>query len=604
MLSIQGLAVYRVDSENIYRTNLGTGVSMSNLFRISTMLLGAAIASWAYTPPSAVVSALNSYRGFSELTSAAGSMDPDTYAKNLITWQMDHGGFCKAYASKYTSAWDNSTAKCSWTNGGTALGTFDNNATVQEMRYLATRYKATTNATNKAAFQAAFQKAVGFVLKSQPASGGWPQVYPERENYSDMATYNDNAMVRVMVLVQDIVNGAAPFDSDIITSTQKSQLTAALAKAVDFALKAQIVNGGVPTVWCAQHDPVTYKPVGARAYELASKSGSESAGIVWFLMNWPDQSAVIQNAVKGALNWYKKNKVSDLKFSNGEFVASAGASMWYRFYEVDSDAYFFCDREGESTKTQDITQISAERRTGYQWAGDYGSKLLSVESAYLSAIASVVNSSSSAKPSSSSVTSSSSVASSSSSSATSSSSVAVATEALCGSTQCITVLQGEEFCNIQGVAESKNGGYMGSGYANADNAADSAMGTRIEVSADGQTTIYIRYANGGGAARNAKLLWGSKVLLEILEFPATASWTDWATLQVNVDWTAGNDSLVLQPLSASGLANIDWLGWNVNTLNITASCAAPPPLAIVDERMRLQVSPVRIRTFDLMGRGR
>ncbi len=576
---------------------------MFHSLRVLFVVLGAAAAAWTYTAPSAAVSALNSYRSFSELTSAAGSMDLDTYAKNLITWQMDHGGFCKAYASKYTSAWDNSTAKCSWTNGGTALGTFDNNATVQEMRFLATRYKATSNATNKAAFQAAFQKAVGFVLKSQPASGGWPQVYPERENYSDMATYNDNAMVRVMVLVQDIVNGVAPFDSDIITATQKTQLSTALGKAVDFALKAQIVNGGVPTVWCAQHDPVTYKPVGARAYELASKSGSESAGIVWFLMNWPDQSAAVQNAVKGALNWYKKNKVSDLKFSNGAFVASAGASMWYRFYEVDSDAYFFCDRAGESTKTQDITQISEERRTGYQWAGDYGSKLLGVESAYLTAIASVVVSSSSSKPSSSSAVSSSSVASSSSSSVVSSSSAAGATEALCGSAQCITVLQGEDFCNIQGVVESKNGGYMGSGYANADNSIDSAVGTRIEVSADGQATIYIRYANGGGVARNAKLLWGSKVLQEILEFPATASWTDWATIAVNVDWTTGNDSLVFQPLSASGLANIDWLGWSDPSLSVPASCEAPPPLSILGERMRVRLTPDRVRSFDLLGRG-
>lgn len=376
---------------------------------------------WAYTPPAAVVSALDSYRGYSELTSAAGSMDLDTYANNLISWQMSHGGFCKAYASKYKTPYDNTTEKCSWTNNGVALGTFDNNATIQEMRFLAVRYQASTNTANKAAFKAAFGKAVTFVLNSKLANGGWPQVYPKRGNYSDMATYNDNAMVRVMTLVQDIVKSKAPFDSDIVSSTQRTELSAALDQAVTFALKSQIVNT-VPTVWCAQHDPSSYAPVAARAYELASKSGSESAGIVWFLMNWPDQTAAIQKSVKGALAWYKKNRVANMKFTNGEFVTASNTSMWYRFYEVANDQYFFCDRAGESTKTQDITAISDERRLGYQWAGDYGSKLLNAESAYLAALPTLSSSSAQIVSSSSAQSSSSSVQPSSSSATQTSSS--------------------------------------------------------------------------------------------------------------------------------------------------------------------------------------
>lgn len=342
----------------------------------------------AYTPPSSVLSALDKLRSYSDLTSAAGSMDLDTYAKNMITWQMTHGGYYKAMAASYVNPWNGSAALSSSTSStGAYMGTFDNNATIQEMRLLAVRYKATANAANKTAFKNSFQKAVGFILASQLPNGGWPQMYPKRGNYSDMATYNDNAMVRVMVLVKDILDKKAPFDSDIASAANLTSLKAALDKSVQFALKAQIVNGGNLTVWCAQHDPSTYKPVAARAYELASKSGSESVGIVYFLMGWPDQTAEIQKAVKGAIAWFKKTKVSNLKFSNGAFVASTGSSMWYRFYEVDNDNYFFCDREGPSTKTQDFSKISEERRTGYQWGGDYGSGLIGMESAYLAAIA-------------------------------------------------------------------------------------------------------------------------------------------------------------------------------------------------------------------------
>ena len=369
------------------------------------VLAGATVALAAtYTPPSTAVSKINSYRGYSELTTAAEGMDIDQYTYNMTTWQISNGGFYKAMADKYKSAYS-SGQKSEWrAKDGGDLATIDNNATIQEMRLLAIRYKETTNSNYKAAFKTSFNKAVNFLLTMQRSKGGLPQVWPKRGNYSDQITLNDNAMIRAMVTMMDIANKTSPFDSDIIDDATRSKMKASLEKAVDFLIKAQIVNNGAPTVWCAQHDTSSMTPVGARAYELASKSGSESAGAVWFLMVWPDQNASVPAAIKGALAWYKKNKVSDLKFSNGNFVESQGASMWYRFYEVDNDNYFFCDREGESTKTQDIMKISEERRTGYQWAGDYGSALLSAESAYLSAIAAIgiSSSSSSSTPASSS----------------------------------------------------------------------------------------------------------------------------------------------------------------------------------------------------------
>lgn len=65
----------------------------------------------AYTPPSGAVSKLNSYRGYSDLTKAAGSMNIDTYTYNLTTWQINHGGFFKATAAKYVNPWNGTDAK-------------------------------------------------------------------------------------------------------------------------------------------------------------------------------------------------------------------------------------------------------------------------------------------------------------------------------------------------------------------------------------------------------------------------------------------------------------------------------------------------------------
>ena len=43
---------------------------------------------------------------------------------------------------------------------------------------------------------------------------------------------------------------------------------AAFGRGVECILKCQIVIGGKPTVWCAQHDEVTFAPAKARDYVL------------------------------------------------------------------------------------------------------------------------------------------------------------------------------------------------------------------------------------------------------------------------------------------------------------------------------------------------
>lgn len=501
-----------------------------------------------YVPPSAAVSKINSYRSYKELTTAASGMDIDKYAYNMTTWQISNGGFYKAMADSYKNPYSSGN-KSSWrSKDGGDLGTIDNDATVQEMRLLAVRYKETTNSTYKNAFKTSFNKAVNFLLTMQRSTGGLPQVWPKRGNYSDHITLNDNAMIRAMVTMMDIANGTSPFDSDIIDNATRSKMQGAMDKAINYLLKAQIVNNGQPTVWCAQHDTANYAPRPARAYELESKSGSESAGVVWFLMNWPEQTEAIQKSIKGAIAWYKKTKVSNMKFdkSAGAIVASNGSSMWYRFYEVNNDNYFFCDRDGASTKTNDLSKISEERRTGYQWAGDYGSALLNAEAAYLSAIASITPS----------------IVVSSSSEPTSSSSIVIEpATADCGGTTCATVLQGEDFLEIDGQKESKNGGFLGEGYANVENAEGSYATYGVTAKAADKYTIYLRYANGGSSARGFSVSAGDKKLIENGSMEPTGAWTSWKTSSVELDLPLGYSELTFKSTTADGMANIDMLGW-------------------------------------------
>lgn len=493
----------------------------------------------SYNPPSAAVSKINSYRSFSELTSAANGMDIDQYTSNMTTWQIANGGFYKAMASKYKSAYSGGQ-KSEWrAKDGGDLGTIDNDATIQEMRLLATRYKETTNSNYKSTFKNSFNKALNFILTMQRANGGIPQVWPKRGNYSDQITLNDNAMVRVMVLMMDIANSASPFDTDIIDDATRGKMKSALDKAVNFLLKAQIVNNGNLTVWCAQHDTSSLAPVGARAYELASKSGSESAGAVWFLMNWPDQTEAIQNAIKGAITWYKKTKITGLYFNKkaGTFEKRDGNVLWYRFYEVNSDDYFFCDRDGASSKTQDFTKISEERRTGYQWAGDYGTALISAEAPYEQALAMMDDNYVPPPP----------------------------PPTLCGTDTCKAVIQGEDFLDIVGVKEATNGGYSGDGYANVDNKSGSTVKYGITAAEAGKYTLYLQFANGKGT-RTASLKVGETTAVEEIVMESTDSWTSWKNISFELELPEGYSEITFVSTSSEGMANIDYIGWTSDKL--------------------------------------
>ena len=495
-----------------------------------------AVSSFAadYVPPSTAVSKVNSYRGYSELTSAASGMDIDQYTYNMTTWQISNGGFYKAMADKYKSAYSGGQ-KSEWrAKDGGDLGTIDNNATIQEMRLLAVRYKETTNNSYKVAFKTSFNKAVNFLLTMQRSKGGLPQVWPKRGNYSDQITLNDNAMIRAMVTMMDIANKTSPFDSDIIDDATRAKMQGAMDKAIDYLLKAQIVNNGNLTVWCAQHDTNSLAPVGARAYELPSKSGNESMGVVWFLMNWPEQTEAIQKAIKGAIAWYKKNRLKDKAFSKtAGVVDKSGSSLWFRFYEVNSDDYFFCDRDGASTKTQDFMKISEERRTGYQWAGDYGSALLSTEAAYLEALEKMSGTYVPPPP----------------------------PAVLCGSDTCKTFIDGVNFVDIKGAKEATNTGFVGEGYANVDNETGSYVTYGVTAAKAGEYDLTIRFANGGSGARGYDIYVGDVLVVQGVSMGSTGGWTTWEAQTIKVPLEKGYSELKFVSASKDGMANIDYVGW-------------------------------------------
>lgn len=256
--------------------------------------------------------------------------------------------------------------------------TFDNQATTLPMAFLA----RVIHAGERPADRAAFDRGLDYILAAQYPNGGWPQFYPLRRGYYTHITFNDDAMVRIMTLLREVAAGAGPYD--FVDSGRRARAAAAVSKGVELILATQIRQGGVLTAWCAQHDEVTLAPAWARAYEPPSLSGSESVGIVRFLMALPDPSPEVVAAVEGAVRWFETSAITGARFetvtaadgrADARVVADPGAPrMWARFYELETNRPIFLSRD--SVVHYDFAEIERERRTGYRYYGSWPEPLL------------------------------------------------------------------------------------------------------------------------------------------------------------------------------------------------------------------------------------
>ncbi len=310
----------------------------------------------------------------------------DTVAENMLLYQRANGGWPKQFQKdkvdykKILSREELKELQSGFEKGFDA--TIDNNATSKEIKYLVKAFKKSGDKR----YLAAAEKGIDYLLKAQYAVGGWPQYYPDFSGYRGEITYNDNAMINVLVVLTDVLEGIN--DLDVINESYVSRCEAAIQKGISCILKTQVKQDGKPTAWCAQYDVATLKPAKARAYELPSLSGQETVGIVRFLMRFDNPSPELRAAITGAADWFEKVKIIGYKFAEVESASTPtkkdkvllpepGNIIWARFYELDTNEPFFCGRDGVKKKT--VAEIEFERRVGYLWYNQTPAKLLNEE---------------------------------------------------------------------------------------------------------------------------------------------------------------------------------------------------------------------------------
>ncbi len=278
---------------------------------------------------------------------AAGAVSVDV----LLTWQLPSGGWSKAVDYRKGPR----QAGMQWTSQTDPwhyAATLDNRSTTDQLRMLAALHQTAPSAP----VAQSIQRGVAWLLAAQFPSGGWPQVFPLEGGYHDNITLNDDAMmhaIEVLTLVRESAEGF-----DCVDAGTRAASGNAVERGIRCLIACQQKRDGKPTAWCAQHDPVTLKPAGGRAYEPASLSGGESCEVVRFLMTLPHPDAGVVAAIEGALVWFASVQLPGEK--------PGDPPRWARFYDLQTHTPVFGGKKDHKIYT-DYAAMRANNPGGYDY---------------------------------------------------------------------------------------------------------------------------------------------------------------------------------------------------------------------------------------------
>ncbi|MBR1994897.1 MAG: pectate lyase [Alistipes sp.] len=297
-------------------------------------------------------------------------------ADNLIAYQNEDGGWPKNI--DWLLVLDTDSVKRSM-SAYEGRSTFDNRNIHPQIDYLARVYQI----TGEERYRASVARAIEYTLNTQYPNGSWI-------GWEDEAiAFNDGIIDGILRNWKDVLDGASHYDW--IDAQTRERIRQSWDAGLQLILDTQYRRHGERTVWSQQCDQQTLQPVGARTYELPALTANESADIVLFLMSIEKPSAEIIEAVEAAVAWFEKTKIEGkrietismpegnpedraIKYDRRMVDDPAAEPLWARFYELEDDTIFLCNRDG--IKVYSLDKVWPERRIGYSWYGTWGNEVL------------------------------------------------------------------------------------------------------------------------------------------------------------------------------------------------------------------------------------
>lgn len=307
------------------------------------------------------------------------SAENQKLAEIVISYQTPTGGWSKAV--DYTKGprqpgthWSNQSG-----DGWHYCGTFDNRTSTEQIKFLAGVFTATKRDDVKAALM----KGLDYVFAAQYPNGGWPQNYPVERGYHEAITLNDDAMMHILEVLHDLAEGDNHFAFADDALKQRAQ--AAFDQGIANIAAMQVRIDGQPTVWCAQHHPLTLEPVKARAKEPPSLSGGESANLVKFLMRSGPTTPEVVALIESALKWFDAHRLTGLRKTKNDkgktdYIADPASTdvLWARFYDLKNAQPIFAGAD-DGIVYSTFQEMAAKNKVAYDFFSTRPAELLGKE---------------------------------------------------------------------------------------------------------------------------------------------------------------------------------------------------------------------------------
>jgi PelA/Pel-15E family pectate lyase len=308
-------------------------------------------------------------------------------ADNLLLYQRANGGWIENQdPTRILDAAERARVAADKANPEIS---FDNRNIFSQVEYLAAVYAQ----THDARYRDAALRGIEVMLAHQnPTCGGWPHTVPGREPYHAHITIADDVTSGVLTVLRRVEAGTAPFG--FVAADLRLQARAAVTRGDACLLRLQVVQAGRLAGWAGQYDSHTLQPALGRSYELPAIVAWETTGVVRYLIGIASPSLAVTRAIEGAAAWLERSKLTGLRIEtfpaepvhykyhqstiDRRLVDDPSAPpLWARFYDLANNSVVLANRDGKRVATYD--QIARERRTGYDWYGDWPTKLLSEE---------------------------------------------------------------------------------------------------------------------------------------------------------------------------------------------------------------------------------